>query len=95
MATDSFPLGTRKSKAHIAFTEAGEFYVRDGEVFRAQAGNAFDVYGYRFGRWESSVAHFRHFCRIFGVTQEAIDWAAGADSFHAETRAARAQGGAR
>jgi hypothetical protein len=51
-----------ESKGHLfwaAYTEAGgelttniEFYVRDGEVFRAPMSNAIMPDGYRVGRWE-------------------------------------------
>jgi len=42
----------KKSKGHIAFAGNFEFYLRDGEVYRAPLHNAFDLDGYRHGRWE-------------------------------------------
>lgn len=50
----------KKSKGHIAFTTDGEweFYEQKGEVFRAKTANAFDVDGYRHGRWEGKRSWF-------------------------------------
>lgn len=52
-----------KSKGHVAFVRTSshgdfEFYVLDGEVYRAPVTNAMDVgSGARFGRWEGPERH--------------------------------------
>jgi len=52
-----------KSKGHVAFVRTSshgdfEFYVLDGEVYRAPITNAMDVArGVRFGRWEGPERH--------------------------------------
>ena len=50
----------KQSKGHLLFTpdESYEYYEQNGQVFRAYTGNAFDLDGYRHGRWECSKAHF-------------------------------------
>jgi hypothetical protein len=55
----------RKSKGHIKFFGDFEFFDRDGEVYRANINNVFDLDGYRHGRWESSRAHFDQYESLF------------------------------
>jgi hypothetical protein len=43
----------KKSKGHIAFVGDFEYYVQRGEVYKALLQNAFDLDGYRHGRWEA------------------------------------------
>ena len=50
-----------KSKGHICFQGEFEFFARGGEVFRAKLSDVIDIWGYRFGRWECSVAHYERF----------------------------------
>lgn len=55
----------RKSEGHIAWIRSGhkdgthyEAYEQGGEVYLANVANAFDLNGFRHGRWEGSRAHF-------------------------------------
>jgi hypothetical protein len=55
-----------KCKGHICFveTEYGdyEWYTDGKELYRAPIGNVIDCRtGYRFGRWECSMAHYELF----------------------------------
>lgn len=43
----------KKSQGHVAFVGDFEFYLQGGELFRAKIANAFDLDGYRHGRWEA------------------------------------------
>lgn len=54
---------SRKSVGHLCFAGDFEYYHRADEhgnhqVFRAARSNAFDLDGYRHGRWESSLIHW-------------------------------------
>lgn len=61
----------RRSRGHICFAFGGavEFYEQRGEVYRAPVSNAFDVDGFRMGRWECSRGHFDRYRAV--VTGEA------------------------
>lgn len=49
----------RKSRGHLLFRDAWEYFAQDGEVFRVILNSPFDVDGRRMGaRWECSIAHF-------------------------------------
>ena len=55
---------SEKSKGHICHNKTFEFYLRDGEVWRANLGNVLDIDGYRHARWECSEAHFKRYEKI-------------------------------
>ena len=49
----------KESRGHIAFVDGGEyglfeyFAAENGDIYKAKVGiDAFDIYGYRQGRWE-------------------------------------------
>ena len=55
---------TIKSNGHICFIVSDfgtmEYYVAGGELYRAPIDNCIDTRnGYRIGRWECSVEHFK------------------------------------
>jgi hypothetical protein len=60
-----------KSLNHICFAGQFEFYIRDGEVYRAPASACIMSDGCRCGRWECSVGHWSTFGEIilFGINR--------------------------
>lgn len=71
---------TQKSKGHIAFQSFKdfdvEFYVKNGEVYRAPLSSVFEN-GYRIGRWECSVDHAIRYASVLGLKPEDIKRATG------------------
>ncbi len=58
----------RKSEGHIAWMRSShsngahyEIYEQGGNVYLASVSNAFDLNGYRHGRWECTRTHFDRF----------------------------------
>lgn len=63
MSNTNTSAAPQPSKGQIAVTsdKTFEFYVRDGEVYRAPLNAVIMTDGYRCGRWEGSQAHFEKF----------------------------------
>jgi hypothetical protein len=68
----------KKSKGHIAFVNDNEYFVgTDGEVYRAQLSDAFDVKSKnRIGRWECSLDHALHYAKVLGLKTSDVKKAA-------------------
>ena len=50
------------SNGHVGWSNGLEYYVVNGDVYRAPESNVMDIdTGSRIGRWECPVEHYRHF----------------------------------
>jgi len=53
------------SKGHLAWEGGSEWYVRDGEIYRAPERAPVMPDGYRSGRWQCSLRHARQHPTVY------------------------------